>query len=57
MIYCKDCKIVVVEEVTYPYKKLVSGVSLVDEVELLRQSIFELKNELCVYNKNYSWCK
>ncbi len=40
---------------TYPYTKTEEGVSLNKEIDVLRQAIYELKTELCIYN-NYSWC-
>ena len=52
-----ECKIVWYDEVTYPYKKMVSGVNIVDEIELLRQAIVELKRELCAHDTSYEWCK
>ena len=42
-------------ETSYPYTKKESGVSLGKEVSMLRQSVYELKTELCIY-KVYSWC-
>ena len=43
-------------ETTYPFKKIEEGVDLGKEVDVLRQSVYELKTELCVYNDKYSWC-
>ena len=42
-------------ETSYPYTIKESGVSLGREISILRQSIYELKTELCIY-KAYSWC-
>jgi hypothetical protein len=66
-----NCKIVKKETITYPYKKIGEGVSLGDEIELLRQALVEqklinsgledeislLKFELCKKDSSYSWCK
>jgi len=49
----------------YPYTKTEEAVSLNMEIDVLRQSIFELKtenqmlkDELCEHNHNeFSWCK
>lgn len=41
---------------TFPHKKLESGVDIVEEIELLRQALYELKTEMCVIDKKYSWC-
>jgi hypothetical protein len=34
-----------VSEITYPHKKIEEGVNIVDEIELLRQSVYELKQQ------------
>jgi hypothetical protein len=53
-----------VSEISYPYKKVEDGVDLGKEIDVLRQSVFELKEinselktELCTFNDKYSWCK
>lgn len=55
-----------VEESTrliYPYKKIEEGVSVGDEISLLRQAVYELKqendlikSELCKKDNSYSFC-
>lgn len=40
---------------SYPYNKTVKGVSINKEIDLLRQAVYELKTELCLY-RAYSWC-
>jgi hypothetical protein len=42
--YTPICKIVKEEIIEYPFKKVEGGVNIVDEIELLRQAIVELKN-------------
>ena len=48
----------------YPYNTIEEGVLLDAEVELLRQAVWELKqenqllkDELCSKDPTYSWCK
>jgi hypothetical protein len=45
------------ETITYPFTKVEEGVNLVDEIEMLKQAVFELKNELCKKDSSYEWCK
>ncbi len=47
-----ECK----TETTYPYTKIVEGVSLDEEVNVLRQAVYELKIELCKKDSSYEWC-
>jgi len=44
------------EIITYPYTKDVGHVDLGKEIDVLRQSVYELSNELCSYDNKYSWC-
>ena len=53
----ETCAMIQEKIITYPFTKKVSGVNMVDEIELLRQAIYELKTELCIAKPNaYSWC-
>lgn len=49
-------KIIEINQTYYPYYKYEDGVNIVDEIELLRQGIYELKTELCLKDKTYGWC-
>ncbi len=40
----------------YPYTKLEEGVSLDEEINVLRQSLYDTQCELCSYDNKYSWC-
>ncbi len=51
------------EEITYPYTKTEEGVDLGKEIDVLRQAMFELKQqndllktELCTKDKTYTFC-
>lgn len=43
-------------ETTYPFSKQEEQVSLDQEVDLLRQAIYELKTELCKKDNSYNFC-
>lgn len=58
-----NCKKVIKERIVYPYTISQEQVSLDKEIDVLRQAIYELKQEnnlikveLCKLNKNYSFC-
>jgi len=58
------CVNVTKTSISYPYKKVVGSVKLDSEVDLLRQAVYELKqendlikSELCKKDMSYSWCK
>jgi len=58
------CNLEMVEVVTYPHMKIEEGVELGAEIDLLRQGLFELKeennllkSELCKKDNTYAWCK
>jgi len=44
------------EKRTYPYKKVEEGVLLDAEIDVLRQTVYELSRELCKKDSSYSWC-
>lgn len=43
-------------ETTYPYLIDEEGVSLSKEIDVLRQAVYELKEELCKKDASYQWC-
>lgn len=63
---CDDkgvCSNVIKTSITYPETKMVGGVDLGSEIDVLRQSIYELKqendllkSELCKKDTTYIWC-
>lgn len=60
----EKCGLIEKTRIIYPHKILVEGVSLDQEINVLRQAIYELKeqtkilqNELCKKDISYSFCK
>jgi hypothetical protein len=53
----KECRTEYSTTTTYPYTKVEKGVSLNEEIDLLRQAIYEMKVETCAVQRGaYSWC-
>jgi len=53
-----QCNNVIKQRTTYPYTKTITeeGVSLDQEINVLRQGLYELKTEVCLKDPTYSFC-
>ncbi len=50
------CREETINQTDYPYKLIEEGVSLDAEIDVLRQAVYELSQELCKKDDSYSWC-